>query len=124
MRKLTKKTPLQIRIEDSVTNNRFYQTVPYTKLFGQKIALKQWIIYSKDRVLKLYNPAEDETNLLAYLLRNPIEKMGNFNNKIGGALENINKKINRFIREIPYFIIIYSRDLEKNNSLEGKLTKS
>ena len=62
-----KKTSLQLRIEASVTNARSYQEVPYTKLLGQKFALKQWLIFSGLRCFNIYNCSSDKTPLLEYL---------------------------------------------------------
>jgi len=60
------KTGIQERIEWSVTNGRSYQEVPYTKLFGKKCALEQWLIFSKFRCVNGNNSSSDKTSLIEY----------------------------------------------------------
>jgi len=62
------KTPIQEQIEYSVTNGRSYLTIPYTKLFGQKMALKQWFLFSNFRPFSPLNHSVDKTSLLHYIL--------------------------------------------------------
>ena len=65
-----KKTPMQIRVEMLATNGRGYSNVPYTKAFGEKSALRQWLRFSRVRV---YNTTINETrgdklSLFPYLI--------------------------------------------------------
>ena len=66
-----RKTPIQLRIEGAISNGKSYQMVPYTKLLGNRLALKQWLLFSKVRCVNLYNPIsskEDKTRLSEYVL--------------------------------------------------------
>jgi len=64
---LEKKTLTQIEIELNVTNNKSYQTVPYTKVLGEKNALKQWLLFSNERCIRLHNYNSDQTPFLNYV---------------------------------------------------------
>lgn len=64
---LERKTLKQIKIELNITNRRSYQTVPYTKLLGQKNALKQWLLFSNERCVGLGNYDSDKTPFLGYV---------------------------------------------------------
>lgn len=54
-------------IELTVTDGRSYQTVPYTKLLGQKRALKQWLLASKVRHFNGYTSPSDKTPFRFFL---------------------------------------------------------
>ncbi|MBU4069347.1 MAG: hypothetical protein KJ646_00015 [Nanoarchaeota archaeon] len=78
---LEEKTSKQIQIELNVTNNKSYQTVPYTKVLGQKNALKQWLLFSNERCIGLYNYNSDQTPFLHYVanvLHDKIIRLTNF----------------------------------------------
>jgi len=61
------KTWTQRRIEALVTKERRYQTVPYTRFFGQRFALQQWLFFSYWRCVNLENSCFDETSFWDYL---------------------------------------------------------
>ena len=89
------KTEIQKRIEANVSNERNYQRVPYLKLFGQKIALRQWLRFSRARCINEYTNPSDKTYFLDYL---PIF---------------IEFEKREFKKNLPLFIISYSRDLDR-----------
>ncbi len=68
------KTPIQLLIEFMVTDGRNYQTVPYTKLLGQKRALKQWLVASKVRYINCSTSPSNKTPFRFFLK----EKINNF----------------------------------------------
>ena len=61
------KTEIQRRIELSVTNGRSYQKIPYTRLLGNRLALRQWGLFSNYRCIKTNNSPSDETSFFEYL---------------------------------------------------------
>lgn len=62
----SEKTKMQLRIERVVTNGRNYQTVPYTRVLGERRALKQWLRHSRLKIFNLVNSPCDKTALLEY----------------------------------------------------------
>ncbi len=100
--KYDKKTSLQLRIESSVTHERSYQRVPYTKLFGQKFALKQWQLFSGLRCFNIYNCSSDKTPLLKYL-------------------SVFDKSIIQKVLTEPLFAFVYLQKLEEVSRLEKKV---
>jgi len=61
------KTEIQRRIELSVTNGRSYQEVPYTRLLGNRLALRQWGLFSNCRCIKGNNSPSDKTSFFEYI---------------------------------------------------------
>ena len=53
--KLNQKTPMQQRIEFIVTNGIGYERIPYVKFLGEKIALKTWLKFSRERFMRNSN---------------------------------------------------------------------
>ncbi len=54
---------MQLRIEKAVPSASTYQHVPYTRVLGNKLALKMWGIFSGYRVINLVNSQSDDTKL-------------------------------------------------------------
>lgn len=69
MQEKSRKTQLQIDIETSVTSGRSYLRVPYTKLFGKKRSLRQWLRFAEYRMLSLYNTTAEKLPLSVFLPR-------------------------------------------------------
>ncbi len=92
---LEKKTLEQIEIELNITNNNSYQTVPYTKLLGQKNALKQWLLFSNERCVGLCNYNSDKTPFLNYIVYTFHNKL----TEIWDAFKNPKIHINYFLNE-------------------------
>lgn len=92
---LEEKTLKQIEIELNITHGQSYQTVPHTKLFGQKNALKQWLLFSNERCIGLYNYDSDKTPFLGYITYTFHDKLA----KIWDALKNPNIHMNYLLKE-------------------------
>ena len=61
--KLNEKTPMQQRIEFIATKGIGYEKVPYVKFLGEKIALKTWLKFSRERFLYTSNYIPRLSNL-------------------------------------------------------------
>lgn len=92
---LEKKTLKQIEVELNITNGQSYQTVPHTKLLGQKNALKQWLKFSNERCIGLYNHDSDKTPFLGYIISNFHDKL----TKIWDTLKNPKIYMNYLLHE-------------------------
>jgi len=61
------KTQPQIDIEMEITKGRGYAKVPYTKLFGPKKALDQWLLFSRSGIYCPYITPVEKVPLSIFL---------------------------------------------------------
>ena len=65
-----RKSEIQMRIEDLVTDDGGYQKIPYSRIFGQRKALDQWLKFSNFGIvysLNVDSETADDTPLIPYL---------------------------------------------------------
>src|SRR4030042_2831242 len=103
-----KKTPMQIRVEMLATNGRGYSNVPYTKVFGEKSALRQWLRFSRVRVYNttLNEQRGDKISLFPYLVLYSCNRIDSFFNKMKN--------------KIPLYVMAMA-DRERQGRLENSL---
>ncbi len=114
---LKPKSKIQLRIEFYSTNGRSYQTVPYTSLLGQRNAFKQWLKFSRGRVVSTYRN-KDKTELSLYLLRKPIGEIINLVNKVDYKINDFNNRVREIVENAPFLILQHSGVLDRINRLE------
>jgi len=78
---MDKKTPIQLRIEKTVTNGRYYLEVPYLRIRGKERAMNRWFETANKRDYIPFNGFLDKVHPLSILelsFKNHIKK-GVFN---------------------------------------------
>lgn len=108
-----KKTPMQLSVELAVTDGRGYSKVPYTKWFGQKRALKQWLRFSRVRAYRTHHNEKrgDKISLFPYLIFYAFNR-----------IESFEREVKKFKKDLPIIIgVMAERGYFRGNSLESDL---